>query len=179
MNASPRLKRVLKYQFVAMIFNLFLMAWASLWLVDTLLPQLAQEGGVANFMLRFAATAGLTALFTTWLNNISLVLINMVVYAGNLEEAAEEAIIATLPTPTPQTPATEQVDFLIIDKPERPVASYQGAEIFEWLDVQGEDGTRQRLHFDGTVDMKRGLPSHLAPGTLLLPPGILYTAAPQ
>lgn len=179
MNATPRLKRVLMYQFIAMIFNVLLMAWVSMSAVDWLAPQL-QQGGTADFILRYVLVVGMTMVTSKWLNNLSLVLINMVVYAGNLEEAAEEALSASATPPVPPSAATtEVVDFTIIGKPDTPCARYQDAEIFEWLDVKGEDGVVQRLLFEGTVDMKRGLPNNIEPGTLLLPPGILYKFAQQ
>jgi hypothetical protein len=39
-------------------------------------------------------------------------------------------------------------------------------------------GMVRRMEFEGTVDLKKGIPDNIEPGTLLLPPGILYKFAP-
>jgi hypothetical protein len=178
MNVTPRLKRVLIYQFIASFINAFLMATFFVWLIDTLVPSLSQEGGVLNTSIRFASVIILTIVGAKWLNNISLSIINMVVYGGDMNAAAEEARAAlqrpeVAPTEQ-QPPQTQLVNFEIIKKPDTPVARYQGADIFEWMDVIDEYGEVRRLTFDGTVDLRGAAPAHLAEGTLILPPGILY-----
>lgn len=184
MNLPPRLKRVMIYQFVAVILNAFLAAGLALALIDWAVPGL-QEGGFTNTLLRWFAVLGLTFVGCKWLNNISLLLINMIVYAGDYEAAAQEANtgvdpLAQLPQNFAQTPAprTELMNFLIVNKPEAPYARYQDADIFEWIDVEDEMGVVRRMQFEGTVDLKRGLPDNLEVGTILLPPGILYKFQP-
>ena len=160
------------------------MAGIAITFVDWAAPQLVQEVSFTNTVLRWLAVLGLTFVGAKWLNNLSLIVINMIVYRGDIEAAALEATDTTA-NPSPpeefaQTPAarTEMMNFLIVDKPDAPYARYQDADIFEWLDVEDDTGTVRRMLFEGTVDMKKGLPNHIEPGTLLLPPGILYKFVP-
>ncbi len=172
------------YYFVACILNAFLMAGLSLLLIDYAAPWLVQEGGTFNTLLRWGMLVGMTIVGTKWLNNISLVVINMIVYGGDMEGAAREAMentpeVGTLPENFAQVPKQpELVNFIIVNKPEAPYAKYQDADIFEWLEVEDELGAVRRMEFEGTVDMKKGIPANIEPGTLLLPPGILYKFTP-
>ncbi len=173
MNIEPRMQRAMKYQFVAMILNSFLASGIVFMLIWGMLPDSSDWVRIPLLMVGTYFVVG-------WLNQISLFLLNLIIYQGNFQEMAREAehaaavINGHAPPSIDKSQAIINLDLQIVDRPDNPIGRFMDADIFEWLHIKGTDGKLYRFMFEGTLDMTKGLPNQIPQDCLLLPPGILY-----
>ncbi len=72
--------------------------------------------------------------------------------------------------PSPQK--ANIIQLTILNKPEKPIAKYMDADIYEWLDFETEAGTSEKFVYFGTVNLDRE--TIVPDGCVLIHPGILY-----
>lgn len=166
---SPRAKRVMSLQRKAFILNAFLSTGIA-WLI-------LQAFGIVDFLPTFFLGIIIIHFSLRALNFLSLVLIQFHVYGGDidaLKKDADEALeILNGNEKAPHVVPPRSVMLKIVQRPEKVLGRYKDAEFFEWIDVQDEDGIVKRFIFDGAIDMENGF--SVPEGSILLPPGILYS----
>lgn len=174
-NLPSRLKRAMKYQALAALVNSFVGAWAMYGIIWSILPD-------ASDLIRLPLLLGVSYFVIIWLNQISLFFINLIVYKGKYKEMLKEIehvnnLIEQQDTPVADDESQQtlsKIEITIVDRPDTPIGQYKGADIFEWLHVQGENKKLYHFVFDGVFDMDKLSASDIADDYILVPPGILY-----
>lgn len=163
-----RLKTVIRWQFIASIANIFVAGFLASRMVPWVLPDI-------DTILTVLVAMPIAYILYQWANNISLALINMVVYRGRFDLAVDDARTALGEAGVIQDDDTvsQVVNIKVIAHSMTPIAKFMDGDIFEWIDVVGNDGVTHRMLFEGTMDMRFGLDS-IPDGCVMLPPGILY-----
>jgi len=170
---NPRIQWIMKWQFRFLFINFFaalILGWSAghLFVEPTAHP------------VWFGLISGaMAAILIRVLNYVTLLALQWLRYGLKVDELlhdAEEAthiMHGTSPPPIEKDPKVGQLDFRIVKKARKPLGKYMDEYFYEWIEVV-RGGETLRLHFEGTLDLKKATVKDIPADCLVLPPGIIY-----
>mgnify|MGYP001393129737 CR=1 FL=1 len=172
---DPRIKAIMRWQFKFIFINFFVALFAG-WAIGQLLVDPAAHP------VWFGLTSGaLATIFIRVFNYTSLVLLQFWYYRLDVSslvsdsENAMHVMNGTSPPPIESDPKAQVHEFRVTKKARKPLGRYMDHDFYEWIEIaRGE--ARERLYFDGTIDLKKATVKDIPGDCLILPPGIIYRA---
>jgi len=64
--------------------------------------------------------------------------------------------------------------FMVIGGPEKHIANYMDAKIYDWLDMVGQDGIKRRFNYHSVATKPEHHHGILPEGCIIIQPGIIY-----
>lgn len=168
---EERIKKVATL-YLKMMFAAFLVAIVVAYVMITVF--FAEYGFIVAVIVAYATTATAVKIFQNMFKNHVRKNIydgNMDAYDADMQRVILDSIGSNAATNEPQR-ENASLHLTILSKPEKPIAKYKDADIYEWMDFADENNNPQRFFYFGTSDL--GKETVIPDGCILIQPGIIY-----